>query len=123
MPEATVTPEKIMQFAFAYAPPLILEAAVRCRVFDVLDAGPKTVAEVAAATKVSERGARGLLNALVALEFLARRGDRYALAPGAEKFLVSTKPEFAGGLFRHASRQLIPHWLHLTESVQSGKPA
>jgi len=123
MPEAKVTPEKIMQYSFAYAPPLILEAAIRCRVFDVLDAGPKTVAEVAAATGTSPRGARGLLNALVGLEFLTRQGGRYALAPGAETFLVSTKPQFAGGIFRHASRQLIPHWLHLTESVQTGKPA
>ena len=37
-----VTPERIMQFVWGYAPPLILEAAIRHRVFDVLDGGPKT---------------------------------------------------------------------------------
>ena len=36
-----VTPERIMQFVWGYAPPLILEAAIRHRVFDVLDDGPK----------------------------------------------------------------------------------
>ncbi len=96
---------------------------MRCHVFDVLDAGPKTAAEVAAQTRMSPRGARLLLNALVGLEFLTRQGDRYALAPGAEELLVSTKPTFAGALFRHISRQLITHWVHLTESVLTGRPA
>jgi 2-polyprenyl-3-methyl-5-hydroxy-6-metoxy-1,4-benzoquinol methylase len=123
MSEAKVTRERIMQFAFGFAPPLILEAAVRCHVFDALGAGPKTAAEVAAETRTSPRGARALLNALVGLEFLERHGDRYALAPGAETLLVSTRPGFAGGMFRHTSRQLIPHWLHLTESVLTGRPA
>jgi 2-polyprenyl-3-methyl-5-hydroxy-6-metoxy-1,4-benzoquinol methylase len=123
MSEAKVTRERIMQYGFGFGPPLILEAAVRCHVFDVLDPGPKTAAEVAAETRMSPRGARMLLNALVGLEFLTRQGDRYALAPGAETLLVSTKPGFAGAMFRHTSRQLIPHWVHLTESVLTGKPA
>jgi hypothetical protein len=123
MSEAKVTRERIMEYAFGFAPSLILEAAVRCHVFDALDAGPKTAAEVATETRMSPRGARGLLNALVGLEFLTRQGDRYALAPGAETLLVSTKPGFAGAMFRHFSRQLIPHWVHLTESVLTGKPA
>jgi hypothetical protein len=41
-----VTPERIMQFAWGYVPPLVLEAAVRHRVFDVLDGGPKTITQV-----------------------------------------------------------------------------
>ncbi len=123
MSETPVTRERIMQLWFGFAPPLILEAAVRCRVFDVLDTGPKTAGEVAAATSVSARGARVLLDALVGLEFLTRDGDRYVLAPGAETLLVSTKPEFAGAMFRHTSRQLIPHWVHLTESILTGRPA
>jgi 3-hydroxy-5-methyl-1-naphthoate 3-O-methyltransferase len=35
-----VTPERIMQMAWGYVPPLVLEAAIRHRVFDVLDSGP-----------------------------------------------------------------------------------
>ena len=35
-----VTPERIAQLVWGYAPPFILEAAIRHRVFDVLDAGP-----------------------------------------------------------------------------------
>ena len=31
---APVTPERIMQFAWGYVPPLVLEAAVHHRIFD-----------------------------------------------------------------------------------------
>jgi ubiquinone/menaquinone biosynthesis C-methylase UbiE len=120
---APVTPERIMQFAWGHTPPLILEAAIRHRVFDVLDAGPKTVKETAAATGASERGLRIIMNALVGLNFLAKIDGRYTLTPESEAFLVSTKPAFHGGFLKHASEQLIPHWLQLNEVVRTGKPA
>lgn len=121
---AAVTPERIMQFAWGYVPPLILEAAIHHRIFDVLDTGPMTVSEVATATGSSPRGLRTVMNALVGLNFLAKvDGDRYALTPESELFLVSTKPSFQGGLLKHMSKQLIPKWLNLNEIVATGKPA
>jgi SAM-dependent methyltransferase len=120
---ATVTPERIMQFAWGYVPALVLESAIRHRVFDVLDAGPKTLKETAAATGASERGLRAVMNVLVGLNFLAKvDGQRYALTPESAAFLVSTKPSFQGGLLKHTSGQLIPKWLHLNEIVDTGKP-
>jgi hypothetical protein len=53
---APVTPERIMQFAWGYVPPLVLEAAIRHRIFDVLDGGSKTISEVQKETGASERG-------------------------------------------------------------------
>lgn len=124
MDQKPVTPERIAQFAWGYAPPLILEAAIRNKVFDTLDAGPKTVDEVAAATGASPRGLRAIMNALVGFEFLKTSGDgRYELTPESSTFLVSTKPTFFGGLIQHTSQQLIPNWLHLNEVVATGKPA
>jgi ubiquinone/menaquinone biosynthesis C-methylase UbiE len=120
---APVTPERIVQFAWGYAPPLVLEAAIRHHVFDVLDSGPKSVAEVSAATGASERGLTAIMNVLVGLDFLARDGERkYSLTPESAAFLVSTKPSFRGGFIRHASEQLIPSWLHLNEVVATGQP-
>jgi len=37
------TPERLMQFGFAYAPPLIIGAAVSNKVFDSLASGAKNV--------------------------------------------------------------------------------
>ena len=120
--QKAVSPERIQQFGWGFAPPLLLEAGVRCRVFDLLDAGPKTVAQMAAETGASPRGLRALMNALVGLELLAKQGDAYGLTPESAAYLVSTKPAFLGGMTRHLSNHLIPHWLHLTESVRTGKP-
>jgi ubiquinone/menaquinone biosynthesis C-methylase UbiE len=120
---APVTPERIMQFTWGYVPTLLLETAIRHRVFDVLDAGPKTLKETAAATGTSERGLRIVMNALVGLNFLAKNGQQYALTPESDAFLVSTKPSFQGGILKHASAQLIPKWLQLNEVVETGKPA
>jgi SAM-dependent methyltransferase len=119
-----VTPERIMQLAFGYAPPLILEAAVRHGVFDHLDAGPKTAEEVSAGTGASARGLRAVMDALVGMQFLSKDGQgRYALTPESAAFLVSGKQPYFGGFFRHTSSQLVPKWLQLTEIVHTGKPA
>jgi precorrin-6B methylase 2 len=123
-PQKQVTPERIMQMAWGYAPPLILEAAIRNKVFDTLDGGPKTVDEVAAATGASTRGLRAIMNALVGFEFLKTNGDgKYDLTPESSTFLVTTKPTYMAGMLAHTSQQLLPHWLHLSDVVATGKPA
>lgn len=122
--DGKVTPERIMQFAWGYAPALALEAAVRLGVFDTLDGKTKTAEQVASDIDCSVRGVSMLLNLLVGLGFAEKHsGDSYGLTPESETFLVSTKPGFHGGMFRHMSRQLMPNWLHLTEIVRTGKPA
>jgi len=122
--QAPVSPERIQQFAWGYVPPLVLEAAIRNQVFDTLDAGSKTVAEVSHATGASERGLAAIMNVLVGLNFLAKdeRGA-YSLTPESETFLVSTKPGFLGGLIRHGSQHLMPKWLSLNQVVATGQPA
>jgi ubiquinone/menaquinone biosynthesis C-methylase UbiE len=118
-----VTPERIMQFAWGHAFPLSIEAAVKNKVFDVLDSGARTLQELSSATGASERGLRAICNALVSVQLLAKKGERYELTPESAAFLVSTKPGFQGGLFKHISKQLMPKWLELTEIVRSGRPA
>lgn len=117
-----LTPERIQQFAFGFAPPLILEAAVRHGVFDLLQEAPKTLQQLAAETGDSQRGLRALLDALVGLELLDRGDGRYFLNEESSTYLVSTKDDYQGGIFRHISRQLLPHWLQLDDVVRSGRP-
>jgi len=122
-PQTSVTPDRIMQPTWGYAPPLILEAGIRHRVFDVLDNGPKTVEEVEDATGASARGLTALMNALVGLNLLTKDVQgHYALTPESAAFLVSTKPGFQGGIILHCSQHLIPKWLRLDEIVATGKP-
>jgi SAM-dependent methyltransferase len=116
------TPERLMQLAWSYAPPLILDAALKWRVFDLLDQGPQTAAELATRSGASVRGLTAILNALVGLEFLARKGNRYVLTPESATYLVSTKPAYHGGYLRHITRQVLPNWLQLADAVGTGRP-
>jgi 3-hydroxy-5-methyl-1-naphthoate 3-O-methyltransferase len=118
-----VTPERLMQFGSAYAPPLIIGAAARNKVFDTLAGGPKTVEEVAKATGCSIRGLRAIMNALVGLDLLSKQGSKYSLSPESEAFLVSNKPGTLAGFFPMNMKRLIPLWLKLDEIVRTGRPA
>src|SRR5271169_5808428 len=91
------TPERLMQFAFAYAPPIMISAAVELGLFDALDSGPKTLAELLTVVRASERGLWMLINALAGFEFLSKDGDRYSLTPESDAFLVSSKTAYYGG--------------------------
>jgi hypothetical protein len=118
----TNSPERIMQFAWGFAPPLTIEVAIRNRVFDFLDSAPHTVQEVAEHAKGSTRGWRAVLNCLVGLDLLAKESLRYRTTPESSMYLVTTKPSYMGGFFKHISKQLIPSWLNLEKIVRTGKP-
>jgi 3-hydroxy-5-methyl-1-naphthoate 3-O-methyltransferase len=116
------SPERILQFAWGFAAPLTIEVAVRNRVFDFLDAAPHTVEEVAEYAKGSTRGWRAVLNCLTGFGLLSKADLRYSTTPESSTYLVTTKPRYTGGLFRHMSTQLIPSWLDLDKIVRIGKP-
>ena len=108
---------------WAYAPPLILGAAIEHRIFDLLADGAKTAAEVSRENGASLRGVRAIMNALVGFELLEKDDEgRYSLTPESAAFLVRKNPGYLGGILRHGD-QLIPRWLHLSEIVKTGKPA
>lgn len=122
--ESPATPDRIMQLAWGFGPPLMLETALELGVFDTLDHGPKSLEELSVETGASPRGLKALLNALVGLEFLSKdaRGH-YSLTAESSAFLVSSKPGFQGAFFKHISKQLLPKWLHMSEVVRTGRPA
>ena len=117
------SPEHIMRVAWGFAPPLIVEVAIRNRVFDFLDTAAHSVDEVAEFANGSIRGWRAILNCLVGLGFLAKTNGRYRTTPESSTYLVTTKPAYVGGFFRHISKQLLPSWLNLEEIVRTGTPA
>ena len=122
--KTNVTPDRLMQFAWGYAPPLIIESACRYKLFDQLEAGPKTAEELAAAAGVSLRGTRAIANALVGIDLLTKDAQgRYSLTPESATFLVSTKPSYLGRLVYHTSVQILPRWQKLPEVVANGQPA
>jgi SAM-dependent methyltransferase len=119
-----VTPERLMQFGFAYAPPLIIAAAVSNKIFDSLASGARTVEQLSKGTGASARGLRAIMNALVGLELLKKdRHENFSLTPESEAFLVSNKPGTLAGFFSLNVTQLVSKWLRLSDVVRTGRPA
>src|SRR6184192_4557958 len=119
-----VTPQRLMELSFAYAPPLIISAAVGNKIFDTLENGAKTAEQVAKETAASPRALRILMNALVGLDLLKKdRRGRYSLTPESAAFLISEKPGTHAGFFGTIAPQLISRWLRLTDVVREGRPA
>lgn len=116
-------PDRLMQLAWGYAPTLIVATAVRFRLFEHLADGPRSVAQLTATTGTSGRGMSAILNALVGLRLLERRGDGYTLTPESAAFLLPGRPEYRGTFFHHHIDQLLPQWLQLEHIVRTGQPA
>jgi ubiquinone/menaquinone biosynthesis C-methylase UbiE len=119
-----VTPERLMELSFAYAPPLVISAGVSNKVFDSLEDGAKTTGQVAEETGASARALRILMNALVGLNLLKKdRQGKYSLTPESAAFLLSKKPGTHAGFFGAIEPQLISRWLRLSDIVREGRPA
>src|SRR5207302_4713786 len=119
-----VTPERLMELSFAYAPPLIISAAVGNKIFDTLENGAKTAEDVAKETGASPRALKILMNALVGLDLLKKdREGKYSLTPESAAFLVSNKLGTHAGFFATIAPQLISRWLRLTDIVREDRPA
>src|SRR5262245_5818098 len=118
-----LTPERLQQFGFAYAPPLIISAGVNNRIFDALQSGGKTVERLAKETGASVRGLRAIMDALVGMELLNKdRQSKYSLTPESEAFLVGGKPGTLTGFFGSILPIMASRWLRLTDIVREGRP-
>lgn len=119
-----LTPERLQQFGFAYAPPLIISAAVNNKVFDALQSGPKALDQVKKETGASRRGLRAIMDSLVGLDLLKKdRQSRYSLTPESQTFLMTDKPGTLAGFFGSILPVMTSRWLRLSDIVRDGTPA
>jgi 2-polyprenyl-3-methyl-5-hydroxy-6-metoxy-1,4-benzoquinol methylase len=126
LPSATlqVSPERLMQFTFGFAPPLMIETALRYGVFDILDRGAKSLEALCVETGTSPRGLRMILDALVGLDLLTKDdAGHYALTEESGTFLVAGKPTYHGAFFLLTKEPMLSSWAKLEEAVKSGRPA
>ena len=98
-----------------------LHAAVELKLFDALEAGPRTAAEIAKASRAKERGVRILADVLVGMGLLEKRKESYALNATSRTFLVSTSQAYMGPMILNTT-MLDESWAALTEVVRTGPP-
>jgi hypothetical protein len=97
-------------------------AGIRLGIFDGLERGPATAAELADRLGTDARGTDSLLEALASLHYLRRRGDRYTNLPTAQRWLTQAHdPDFVEAT-RFLEMAAFDLWADLEEAVRSGKP-
>jgi hypothetical protein len=92
-------------------------AALRLGVLNAFSDGPLTAHEVATRIEADERGTALLLEALAAIGYVRKRGDRYANTAMTAKWL----PLLADG-FPFMERSVIEDWDDLEGAVRRGGP-
>ena len=79
--------------------------ALDLELFTLLGERPRSVAEVASTLRLAERAAETLLILCTSRGLLERRGERFALTPLAEDYLVPGRPTYFGDFLRGAMIQ------------------
>lgn len=115
-------PQKILDTGLAFWSSKALLSAIELEVFTALAAGPVAFDSLVGRLGLHPRSARDFLDALVALGFLVREGDRYGNTPETDLFLDKKKTSYVGGMLEMASHRLYPSWGRLTEALQTGQP-
>jgi (2Fe-2S) ferredoxin len=119
---AGVVPDDLMETMRAYQPSRILLSAVELDVFSAVSSTGADATAVARVLGSDPRATEALLNALVALGVLEKRGGVFANSPLASRFLAAGSADDARAALRH-NLSLWQTWSGLTETVRTGKPA
>ncbi len=113
-------PTQIIQDLWAPWRTQTLVAAVELDVFSQIAAGNSEAGELAAALNVSERGLSRLLDALVGMRYLKKRGEKYELEPVASRYLVRGS-EFYMEELPWNVRTLGQSWSGLAQVIKDGQ--
>src|SRR5262245_48392481 len=117
---APVTPMKFVGDLWAARISMSLAAAIDLDVFTLIAEGKRTAVDIAKAAKASQRHMSRLLDALVGVGYLTKKGSQFGLSPLANTFLVRTKPSFMG-TFADETVMTLPSWMKLAEVIRTGK--
>ena len=118
----TWTADELLDLGRSYHAAAVLAAAADLEVFDALAGPARTVPELARKLRCDRRGLTILLDALAAVGLLRKKGSRFALPPGTEKFLTAAGSHSILAMAQHQANCL-RRWAQLARAVQTGRPA
>jgi SAM-dependent methyltransferase len=119
---ADVAPDRVFQVASSFMAAKYLFVATEVGLFEQLAEGPATLDELARRIAVPRRTTRLLVDAMVALGFVERQGDRYQNAAVAATFLSGRTPADLRPHLRFWNRISFPRWGKLEEAVRTARP-
>jgi SAM-dependent methyltransferase len=97
----------------------ILRAGIELQVWDKIASGNRTAQAIASSIPANTRGVKLLLDALVVMKLLVKKGELYSLPDWAEHYLLNGKPGYLG--------DFVLEWLAwekhgmLAEAIRTGK--
>ncbi len=120
---AGVVPDELSDLVRGFMPSRVLLTALELDVFTAVQRAkaPPSAEDLAGTLGTDLRATRVLLDALVALGVLAKRGATYANAPAAARFLAAGSADDASTALKH-NLSLWRTWSELTEVVRQGHP-
>jgi (2Fe-2S) ferredoxin/predicted O-methyltransferase YrrM len=113
-----VVPDEIQVPLRGFMESRVLLTALELDVFSAVGTGASASAVASARGAAADNTGR-LLDALVSLGFLQKRGDVYANAPLAARFLAAGSPDDARDALKH-NLSLWRRWSTLTDAVRAG---
>ncbi len=113
------TGNQLLELMRGYQVPCLLAAAADLGLFEALDTTPRTALAVATATRCDPRAVAMLLDALAAVDIVAKVDEHYALAPSTAPALMASSPENVLAMLRHQANCL-RRWARLAWTIQSG---
>ena len=114
-----ITPEPILQVATGFLAAKYLFVASEVGLFECLADGKATLDAIARRTKVPPRTLRIVIDAMVALGLVERRGNQYQNGPAAGAFLSGRTPTDLRPFLWLWNRVSYPRWMRLEEAVKT----
>src|SRR5918912_2874710 len=115
------TPDLIFQTLMGFMMSKHLFAATELRLFEKLADRPLTLEELARDLGIPPRTARITADAMVALGFLQKQGDRYQNSPVSQTFLSGKTPADLRPFLRLFNHISYPQWQHLEEALRTNR--
>lgn len=116
-----MTLPELLQLSSSYWQSCTLHAGVQLDVFSHLTESPLKVSQLARILNADKRGLEMLLNALVAMELLEKKGDYFSTTPFSSEHLSKKSPTYMGHIIMH-HHYLVDGWSKLEKAVRSGIP-
>ena len=116
------TAKEVLDLAHSFQPVCVLTAATALDVFSPLAVKPMMAGELADELDTDPRATTVLLDALAALQFLSKQGEKYSVPEEVARLLSEQSADNVQTMVRHLANCL-RRWVELPKVVKTGKCA
>ena len=113
-------PAPVLDLMEAFRRSKTMFAATALGVFDHLERGAASAADLAPRLGVNPGALERLLDACVSLGLLARNQSTYENTPAAAEYICRSSPRSVAGYILYSNQVLFPMWAHLEDAVREG---